>query len=102
MLARLALERSAVSQLSITVQVRFRVTAMIVEMAISADTLAGALANMRNWLDANRCTPVLFQTKSSEQPGVILIRVEFAGGADAEAFRRAFDVGASDVPSVAA
>jgi hypothetical protein len=74
----------------------------MVEIPIGAGTLAGALANMHNWLDANRCTPVLFQTTSGEQPGVILIRVEFEDEADAEAFRLAFDAGASDHSNVAA
>jgi hypothetical protein len=75
---------------------------MMVEIPIGVGTLAGALANMRNWLDANHCTPVLFQTTSGEQPGVILIRVEFDDDADAEAFRLAFDAGASDHSEVAA
>ena len=75
---------------------------MIVEIAISAGALAGALANMRSWLDHNHCAPVLFRTKSGEQPDIILIRVEFEADADATAFRLAFDprarIGEGDQP----
>jgi hypothetical protein len=75
---------------------------MIVEIMIGAAELADTMKAMRNWLDIAHCTPVLFQTKSSEQPGFILIRVEFKDDTDATAFRLAFDAGAPDVPSAAA
>ena len=74
---------------------------MIAGIAISAATLAGTLANMRSWLDHNRCEPVRFVTISGE-PGTVIVRVEFKTGNDAEAFRRAFDPGASDTAGVAA
>lgn len=70
---------------------------MIVEIPIPTGSLAGSLANMRNWLDRNRCTPARFETQSVE-PGIVLIRVEFADDQDAERFRSAFG---GDSPGVA-
>lgn len=63
---------------------------MIVEIPVSVASFAGELANMRDWPDANHCTPVRFETKSQE-PGVVLIRVEFNEADDAEAFWLAFN-----------
>jgi len=60
---------------------------MIVEIPVSVASFAGELANMRDWLGANHCTPVRFETKSQE-PGVIL---EFDDAEDAEAFWLAFN-----------
>ena len=74
---------------------------MIAEIPISAATLAGTLANMRSWLDHNRCEPVRFETKSGE-PGTVVIRVEFKTDSDAQAFRLAFGTGARTVPCPAA
>jgi hypothetical protein len=75
---------------------------MIVEIMISAAELADTMGAMRNWLDIAHCTPVVFQAKSSEQSGAVLIRVEFKDDTDATAFRLAFYAGAPDVPSAAA
>lgn len=74
---------------------------MIVEIPISTGSLAGFLANMRNWLDHNACTPVLFQTESQE-PGTILIRIGFAAINDAERFRKAFGADSPDIAGAAA
>ena len=74
---------------------------MIVELPISAATLAGTLANMRNWLDHNRCEPVRFETKSGER-GTVVIRVEFKADSHAKAFRLAFGTGTADAAIVAA
>ena len=63
---------------------------MIVEIPVSVAKLADTMRAMRTWLDNAHCTPVLFQTKSGEQPDAILVRVEFDDDADAEAFRLAF------------
>ena len=64
-------------------------TAMIVEVPADTASLADAMSQMRDWLDQRRCTPILFAT-TSEQPGTVVIRVEFADGGDAAAFRAAF------------
>ena len=74
---------------------------MIAEIPISAATLAGTLANMRSWLDHNRCEPVRFETKSGE-PGTVVIRVEFKTDSDAQAFRLAFATGGPETTVVAA
>ena len=68
---------------------------MIAEIPINAAALAGTLANMRNWLDHNRCEPVRFETESGE-PGNLVIRVEFKTDSDAQAFRLAFGTGAAE------
>lgn len=62
---------------------------MILEILIAASSLADGMARMRNWLDHNHCEPVRFET-STDEAGAVLIRVEFADGTDAAAFRTAF------------
>ena len=62
---------------------------MVVEVPIDTASLADAMTQMRDWLDKRGCTPSLFATTSG-QPGTIVIRVEFADGGDAAAFRAAF------------
>jgi hypothetical protein len=64
---------------------------MIVEIPISAADLADTMGAMRDWLDTAHCTPTRFETQRGEEPGAVMIRVEFNEGAEAEAFRRAFD-----------
>jgi hypothetical protein len=65
------------------------VAAMVVEIPISAASLADTMGRMRSWLDEHQCTPVLFATKS-KQAGSVLIHVEFADAADAGTFQAAF------------
>jgi hypothetical protein len=74
---------------------------MVVEIPISAASLADTMGRMRGWLDDHHCTPVLFAT-TSKQPGSVLIHVEFADAGDAAAFRAAFDLANSEDPAVAA
>jgi hypothetical protein len=77
---------------------------MTVEIPLSVADLAGTLGVMRDWLDENQCTPARFETRSAEQPGAMLIIVEFreSAEAEAEAFRLAFDAGGSERSDVAA
>ena len=63
---------------------------MVVEVPIATASLADAMSQMRNWLDKRRCTPTLFGTTPGEEPGTVVIRVEFDSGADAAAFYAAF------------
>jgi hypothetical protein len=72
---------------------------VVVEILISAAILAGMLGNMRTWLDHSHCEPAGFETESRKS-GMVLIRVEFRAGSDAEAFRRAFDPGSSGIGSL--
>jgi hypothetical protein len=74
---------------------------MVVEIPISAASLADTMSRMRSWLDKHYCTPVLFATKS-QQPGSVLIHVEFADAGDAAGFRAAFDLANSEDPVAAA
>ena len=75
---------------------------MIVEIPISAGTLAGALAKMRTWLDHNRSAPVLSQTKKRADADIVLVRAEFNDAAEAEAFRLAFDADRPELSDAAA
>jgi hypothetical protein len=59
------------------------------------------MANMRSWLDQNRCEPVRFETKGGK-PGTLVIRVEFKTDSDARAFRLAFGTGSAETTIVAA
>jgi len=52
-------------------------------------------------LDHRRCTLVLFTT-TSDDPGTILMRVEFAQLADALAFKASFGAAESQAPAAAA
>jgi hypothetical protein len=74
---------------------------MVVTVSARAASLAGTLANMRSWLDHNHCTPARFEMQT-EEPDTVLIRVEFRGDAEGEAFRLAFDGNAPDLSGVAA
>jgi hypothetical protein len=74
---------------------------MVVEIPINAPSLADTMGRMRRWLDKHHCTPVLFATKS-EQPGSVLIHVEFADAADAAAFQAAFGAAEPKAPAAAA
>jgi hypothetical protein len=67
--------------------------AMIVELTIGAAAFADTLADMRNWLDRNRCTPARFETKSTA-PSIILIRIDFGDANDDHAI--AFQAGFAD------
>ena len=51
--------------------------------------LAKALADMRQWLDHNDCTPTIFRTRTA-QPGAVLVQVEFEENDAAAAFERRF------------
>ena len=62
---------------------------MVVEVLVATASLADAMSRMRNWLDQRRCTPILFGTTPGDQPGTLVIRVEFDGSADGAAFRAA-------------
>jgi len=74
---------------------------MVVEIPISAASLADTMGRMRGWLDEHQCTPVLFATKS-KQAGSVLIHVEFADAADAAAFQAAFRAAKPKAPAAAA
>jgi hypothetical protein len=78
----------------------FSVTAMVVDIPISAASLADTMGRMRSWLEKHQCTPVLFATKT-EQRGAVLIRVEFADAADAVAFQVAFGAAEPEAPAAA-
>ena len=58
-------------------------------LPIDTASLADAMSQMRDWLDKRACMPILFAT-TREQLGTVVIRVEFADGGDAAAFRAAF------------
>ena len=66
---------------------------MTVEFSVSAGHLAAALSEMRTWLDRNNYTPTWFGT-TTQEPGTVLIRVDFDDDSEGEAFRRAFEVAA--------
>ena len=74
---------------------------MVVDIPINASSLGDTMGRMRSWLDEHNCTPVLFATKS-EQPGAVLIHVEFADAADAAAFRAAFGAAEPEASAAAA
>ena len=74
---------------------------MVVEVPISTPSLANAMSRMRNWLDERRCTPILFTT-TSDQPGTVLIRVDFDAAADALAFKASFGPAEPQAPAAAA
>jgi hypothetical protein len=74
---------------------------MVVEIPISAASLADTMGRMRGWLDEHQCTPVLFATKS-KQAGSVLIHVEFADAADAAAFQAAFGPAEPEASAAAA
>jgi len=77
------------------------VAAMVVEIAGSTPSLAQAMSRMRDWLDQRGCTPVRFEMRP-EQPGSIVIRVEFADNADAAAFRATFGPVQPEAPAAVA
>jgi hypothetical protein len=53
------------------------------------------MIRMQSWLDAHGCSS--FRLQSDRQSNIILVKVEFAKDADAEAFRGRFDGNESDV-----
>lgn len=58
----------------------------IVEIAVSAGSLAHELSQMRTWLDHMKFQAVGFR----KVPGVDVCRVDFEGEAEARAFAQAF------------
>jgi hypothetical protein len=61
----------------------------VTEVQVSRDDLAGTLGTMRTWLDHNDAGSTQFETVHGTN-GFILVRVELATEALAEAFRREF------------
>jgi hypothetical protein len=61
----------------------------VAEVRVGRADLADALGAMRTWLDHNDAGSTQFETMR-ERGGFILVRVEFATEALAEAFRRQF------------
>ena len=70
-----------------------------VETRITRASFADTLGTMRDWLDHNASGPVKFETESQEN-GVILIRVEFAGDEVAQDFAARFPSEAAAVRPV--
>lgn len=59
-----------------------------VEVRLQGWTIADAMAELRIWLDHNDCTPHDFDI--AKAPPGLVVRIEFADDAMAEAFQREF------------
>lgn len=69
---------------------------VVLRLSRSAD-FSIALGKMRSWLEAYGCSS--FRFKYHLQSETVLVKVEFAKDADAEAFKRRFDANTTDVNS---
>ena len=61
----------------------------VVEVRHDGDALAGPMAAMRDWLDAHRIEPSLFNMSIGSKS--VVFRLEFHSAGEAAAFARAFD-----------
>jgi hypothetical protein len=61
-----------------------------VDLRLSSAGFGESLSNMRKWLDHHDCTPTSFDT-ATEQPGTVLVHVEFREDAVAEALEQDLD-----------
>ena len=61
----------------------------VVEVRHDGDALAGPMAAMRDWLDAHRIEPSLFNMSIGSKS--VVFRLEFHTAGEAAAFARAFD-----------
>jgi hypothetical protein len=60
-----------------------------VDLYFTSAEFGESLGDMRQWLDHNDCTPTNFRTKA-EQPGMVLVHVEFDENDASASFERHF------------
>jgi hypothetical protein len=71
-----------------------------VTIRLCGQDFSTAIARIRDWLEKHRCEPIGYRYIQNED--TVAVSVDFAIGAQAEAFAKRFDGQCGDLPPVAA